>query len=200
MRVNRIAATSLIFATLATLAYAAPAGAASSDERELLRLTNAERAARGLRALSMASDLVAVARDHSEDMARAGSIWHEPKLRDRVDGWVSWGSNVGKGSTVRRVHDGFMASSGHRANILGSQFEEAGMGVAAGSDGTLYVTQIFVRRASSPRTVEVSRSSGGSDPRPAATEARPRRRARPAVVRPDPRTVDILLQMARFAR
>jgi uncharacterized protein YkwD len=43
-----------------------------------------------------------------------------------------------------------MASPGHRANILDGKFTRTGVGVAVDADGTVYVTQVFLRPAGSP--------------------------------------------------
>lgn len=46
------------------------------------------------------------------------------------------------------VH-GWMTSRGHRANILHSEVEETGIGIAKSSAGGVYYCQVFGRRASS---------------------------------------------------
>ena len=38
-----------------------------------------------------------------------------------------------------------MSSTGHRTNILGSQWTKVGIGVCSDSQGYVYVTQLFVR-------------------------------------------------------
>lgn len=182
---------------IALLCVPAIAGAGASDERTLTRLTNGERGSRGLGALTVRSDLAALARRHARRMAEAGSIWHDPGLSDQVDGWTRWGSNVGKGPDAEHVHDGFMESAHHRANILG-RFNEVGMGTARGGDGALYVAQVFVQRgsraaSSRTRTVEapvVRRAAPASRVPRAAPRARP-----PAL---PTRTVDVLVALTRL--
>ncbi|HCF69994.1 MAG TPA: hypothetical protein DER33_00120, partial [Syntrophomonas sp.] len=52
------------------------------------------------------------------------------------------GENIAKNFSVKGAHDAFMNSSGHRANIMGSQYHKVGFGfVKQGS--YLYVTQWF---------------------------------------------------------
>jgi len=70
--------------------------------------------------------------DLSGDLARAG-----------ITGWTSIGENVGYGSSVDQVHQSFMGSSGHRANILKASYSHVGIGVVA-SGGTAWVTLDFV--------------------------------------------------------
>jgi uncharacterized protein YkwD len=40
----------------------------------------------------------------------------------------------------------WMISSGHRANILYVGFQAAGIGSYVSSDGTVYLTQVFINR------------------------------------------------------
>ena len=62
-----------------------------------------------------------------------------------MSGWKAIAENVGYGSSVESVHRQFMASAGHRANILGRQFTHLGTGVATGH-GRTYVVHVFVQR------------------------------------------------------
>ena len=39
--------------------------------------------------------------------------------------------------------DQWMASPGHYANMVGARFSHVGVGVVAGSDGRLWVAQVF---------------------------------------------------------
>jgi uncharacterized protein YkwD len=41
---------------------------------------------------------------------------------------------------------GWMKSKGHRRHILDPVFRETGVGVARGSDGSIYFTQMFLDR------------------------------------------------------
>ncbi|NLV17483.1 MAG: SH3 domain-containing protein [Syntrophomonadaceae bacterium] len=52
------------------------------------------------------------------------------------------GENIAKHLTVKSAHEGFMNSSGHRANILGANYGKVGLGFVK-SGGYLYVTQWF---------------------------------------------------------
>jgi len=40
----------------------------------------------------------------------------------------------------------WMISPGHRANILSNEFEQSAIGVSIASDGTVYLTQVFMKR------------------------------------------------------
>ena len=119
-------------------------------------LVNAERASRGLGTLKRDSALQQAARDHSRDMIRRDYFDHTSPggqtVGDRVreagygkpgDGW-SVGENLGWGTGGRAAPnalvDAWLASSGHRKNMLKASFKELGVGVSQGApkkDGRL---------------------------------------------------------------
>jgi hypothetical protein len=134
-------------ATAALILASSPSSASTSQEADFVSRINAERSARGIPTLAMKSDLAAVARDWAEHMAAAGSISHDPNLADKVSGWTALGDNVGKGPSVSSIHKAFMESETHRHIILDTDFNQVGVGVASSGD-TLYVAQVFARRAS----------------------------------------------------
>jgi len=131
---------------IAMLALFAPAQALAADaglESDFVAKVNAERSARGLTKLSVASDLVSAARAHSKQMADEHNLYHNPELGTDVGGWKKLGENVGKGPSVSSIHTAFMNSSGHKRNILDSDWTQVGIGVVVDSAGTIWVTEIF---------------------------------------------------------
>lgn len=195
---RRIAAFAVLAMTsvLASVVLAAPANA-SGDESAFVSLVNRERTSRGLNALQVASDLVAVARRHSARMASQGRIYHNPNLGSEVSDWEEVGENVGRGRSVSKIHAAFMDSPAHRANILERGDNRIGVGVVQGSDGRIYVTQIFVRRnVSVQRSSSSSSSSTRWSPAPAAA---PQPVApKPPAPKPETVAVDVLLRMVEF--
>lgn len=131
----------LIAMTLVVLA-APPAVASASDESSFVTKLNAERTGRGLPALSVAADLISVARAHSAEMARTNNLHHNPSLTTQVKDWIDLGENVGYGASVDVIHNALMNSPSHRANILGSQYKQVGIGIAI-SGTRMWVTQVF---------------------------------------------------------
>ncbi len=119
------------------------AGAASSDESSMVALINAERVANGQNTLQVYWDLTDDARAWTAAMIGAGEISHNPNLAGVTSGWSSLGENVGVGPNVDRLHSAFMASSGHRANILGN-YNYIGIGADRAPDGNLYITVVFM--------------------------------------------------------
>lgn len=164
MRRTLMPALAVSAALAVVLAGLGAIASTTSDESSFVSRINSERASQGLRALSVAGDLVAVARDWSEQMASDGYISHDPNLPYKVSSWSMLGDNVGRGSDAASIHQAFMNSESHRRNILESRFTHIGVGVVDAGD-KIYVTEILVRRVSSttspPRTVRrtVSRVS-----------------------------------------
>ncbi len=116
-------------------------------EQVVLQRMNEERAEAGLDALDLDPALVPVARSWSATMARSRRLSHNPALRAQVSqatpGWVALAENVGVGTDVDALHAAFMASKGHRRNVLGN-FDRVGVGVEI-AGGRTWVTVQFVR-------------------------------------------------------
>lgn len=142
---RRMAVATAVLVLVASMFTIGPAAADGGAESRFLQLLNDERSAAGLPGLSLDSGLSTVARDWSEHMATTGALSHNPALQEQVTGWTSIAENVGMGADVDSIHRALMASSGHRANILGD-FDRVGVGVAT-ADGLLWVTFDFVESA-----------------------------------------------------
>lgn len=132
---------------------------AQAQEWELLTLINADRIANGMPALKMQPDIQNYARVHAKDMRNQGRIWHDmPAYEGWLPaGWSSHGENVGLHNGIAAVHRAFMNSAGHRANVLNTDFNYVGLGVAAGNDGRLYVSENFMKH---PGTLPVVNPGG----------------------------------------
>jgi uncharacterized protein YkwD len=134
-----------------------------------LCLINRERTSRGLSALAPDAPLQQAAQGHSEDMASGDYFEHDgrhgdtPLSRMRAAGYIfssqvgyAVGENIGWATlwlaSPKAIVAGWMASPGHRANILDATFRDTGIGVsphplaslARGQSGALY-TQDFGR-------------------------------------------------------
>jgi cysteine-rich secretory family protein len=167
---------------------------ASSEESRFVSLTNHERSSRGLRTLTVKSDLVAIARRHSERMADDGRIYHNDNLPNEVSGdWTELGENVGKGPTVDSIHKAFMDSAPHRANILRSSYNQIGIGTVI-RNGYIYVTEVFAKRGSTTTAVHRTVTRRTTTARAAAPRPKPKPRVRPALVAA-PRTIEVLVQL-----
>jgi uncharacterized protein YkwD len=137
-------AVALILA-LVVLVQPEPASAGPADDASSASwLVNQTRAYHGLSHLTPDYELQVLANRQANRMAESGSIFHTSNLGDRLSwGWQHWGENVGYGPSVEWTHDAFMNSWHHAANILDPSFNYVGVGVAYGSDGNVYVAQVF---------------------------------------------------------
>lgn len=122
---------------------------------ELLDLVNQDRASEGLDPVCLNAKLLEAAKIHNDDMINNDFFSHTGSDNsapwDRVSAvgypWVTVGENIAWGQTsVESVHNAWMNSPGHRANILNSDFKQ--MGIAKG-DGLIKWTQKFATPRSS---------------------------------------------------
>ena len=143
MRTTRKISTIVVALLVMTVGLALPAQAGT--EGAFLSKINASRAAEGLAPVSVHSDLVPDARTHSAEMMAAGEIYHTSPLSAVASGWEALAENVGAGPSVDSLHAAFMASAGHRRNILGD-YNYVGIGVSQSDSGQLWVTVIFMRK------------------------------------------------------
>lgn len=135
-------------ATGSVSATAAPSATAPTQKEQLLDLINADRRRADLAPLTLHTGVANVARRWAAELARSGSLRHRPDLAaaltaEGVTGWKIAGENVGYGTHVREVHEGFMGSPSHRSNVLNSAFTQVGIGVTE-SGGRVWVTVDFI--------------------------------------------------------
>jgi uncharacterized protein YkwD len=148
-RLGRLALVASMAAS-ALILPAAPVEAAEIGAYEvcLLDAVNASRRSAGAAPLTMASDLVRPVRAHSEWM-RYNTFEHmSSSARNQIlpTGWSTWAENIAmrgnENDPCSLVHDMFMNSPGHRANILNPAFKFVALGAYSDNSGT-WVTQLF---------------------------------------------------------
>ncbi|MBR2024442.1 MAG: SafA/ExsA family spore coat assembly protein [Clostridia bacterium] len=119
-------------------------------EKEVVTLVNIERAKKGLSPLTYDWELSRVARYKSQDMKDNNYFSHTSPtygspfqmMKNFGITYKTAGENIAKGyKTPEAVVNGWMNSSGHRANILNSSFTKIGVGYV--KDGH-YWTQMFI--------------------------------------------------------
>jgi uncharacterized protein YkwD len=157
-----ISTTGLVHATL-NASHGSELQPASLNISELedraFEAVNLQRRANGLRPLTHAPDLSAIAREHSRDMiARHYFAHRSPEgadLRTRfarhgINRWRRIAENIaynlGYSDPVAAALEGWMRSHGHRQNILDPRLVESGIGVAVEPTGRVYFTQVFATR------------------------------------------------------
>jgi uncharacterized protein YkwD len=150
-----------------------------SAEQEVAVLVNQERDIENLSPLKWNDQLFAAARGHSVDMAVQNYFNHisldgrtfDQRIVNAGYQYSACGENIAAGySTPQAVMNGWMASSGHRANILSTSYCDLGVGYGydGGSDYRHYWTQDFGRQkgvsvcAAATFTVTATAGAGGS--------------------------------------
>ena len=122
----------------------------TSYETEVIRLVNEIRLENGLNPLTAHWELSRVARYKSQDMAdnryfsHTSPTYGSPFQMIKAFGlsYRTAGENIAMGySTPQAVVDGWMNSSGHRANILNASYTQIGVGYVAQGH---YWTQMFI--------------------------------------------------------
>ncbi len=149
-----------------------PAHPSPAAAEELARqLLAGERRRFGLPPLAWDPALVAVAREHSRELAAEGRIAHVSErtgsVADRLQaaGYRarSASENLAQATTVRDAHDALMRSPGHRAAILDPYMTDVGIGLAWQDHGdyrTYFLTQVFTRPWSRVTPSELERAVG----------------------------------------
>ncbi|MRG86871.1 CAP domain-containing protein [Salinibacillus xinjiangensis] len=124
----------------------------SEFESKVVELTNAERSKEGLPKLKADTSLSNVARKKSQDMQAKGYFSHTSPtygspfdmMRDFGIDYQSAAENIAKGQrTPEEVVNSWMNSSGHRKNIMNSEFTHIGVGLEKNG---YYWTQMFIKK------------------------------------------------------
>lgn len=185
-------------AVMASVPTAATAWNQGSAEATLWQLLNGARANNGLAPLQQHSGLVGLARWRSQDMINRGYFSHtilgsgcevycyydSNGIAYQYGGEnIGWNSGWSDDQSPVKVHEGFMASPGHRANVLEPAFTHGGVGAAA-RDGasTLGGTPITNLRMYTELFLQAPASQPAPPP-PAPAQPAP---AQPAPAQPAP--------------
>ncbi len=134
------------------------AAAAETDAASVLKklhtLIDQDRKARNLLPLKRDRTLARIALKHSEDMDKNAFVAHTSNTSgtavDRVERAGLKASlvleNIGRGYSASEIHEGLMASPGHRANLLNPGASHVGLGVVMQREGervAFLVTELF---------------------------------------------------------
>lgn len=132
-------------------AHPLPPGSSTTEagyEQQILRLVNLERARAGLRAVALDHCANAFAEKQNLVIAVAAALTHQDLYRvlSGCQARVA-GENVGYGSiSAAEMMRLWMASDGHRHNILRPGFTHIGVGALQTESGRWYATQVFLTR------------------------------------------------------
>jgi uncharacterized protein YkwD len=143
------------------------AGQHASFDAQMIGYINQARIANGLPAVREASGLTIVSAWWSKKMAdgaTGGHLKHNPTAWTDVTRYGAsnrraWGENVAKlpaGTTAKALFDAYMASPGHRANILSPKYRFIGMGTIGDAHGR-YNTMEFTDQVEARTIIFASR-------------------------------------------
>lgn len=139
-----------VLGLLAVVLVTLVAGCLPPEEQTFLDRTNSFRSANGVAPLREHATLTKKAEDWARSMAATGTLAHSD-LTSGLGGldWRSLGENVGMSSptsdTLLTIHNKFVSSSDHRANLLNAGFTHMGVGVHTDARGVVWVAEVFAR-------------------------------------------------------
>ncbi len=131
-----------------------PTVTTASQEDEVIRLVNIQRAKAGLQQLKKNWELCRVARYKSADMANRGYFSHTSPtygtpfqmMENFGLRFTAAGENIAYGQrTPAEVMNDWMNSPGHRSNIMSGAYNQIGVGLAKNKNGVCYWTQMFMK-------------------------------------------------------
>ena len=129
------------------------AGGSSNQSyaEQVVKLVNQERAKAGLQPLSINRSVEAAALVRAKETEKSFSHTRpdgrnfSTALTEKGVSYRTSGENIAWGQrTPEQVMNGWMNSSGHRANILSSKYTSIGVGYFRASSGKTYWTQLFI--------------------------------------------------------
>ena len=126
----------------------------NSNEQEVFDLINKQRTNNGLQALKVDNETQRVARIKAEDMVKNNYFSHDSPtygspfdmLKSFKISYKTAGENIAANSSNTGAVNGWMNSSGHKANILNSSFNYTGIGVVSSEKYGKVFVQIFIGR------------------------------------------------------
>ena len=128
-----------------------PAVSLAEYAEAVVRLVNQERAKAGLDSLSVNQAAAAAANVRAREIEGAFSHTRPngssfgTALKEQGASYRAAGENIAYGQrSAEQVMEGWMNSSGHRANILNAQYTAIGVGVYRSASGTLHWVQLFI--------------------------------------------------------
>lgn len=123
----------------------------STYAQQILALVNQERAKAGLKEVVLEEKLGDAANVRAEECAtsfshtRPDGSSFSTVLKENGVTYTGAGENIAWGQkSPQEVMEGWMNSSGHRANILNAKFTTLGVGHYQDSNGTNYWSQLFI--------------------------------------------------------
>jgi len=109
-------------------------------------MVNEERSKRVIAPLVRIRELDGIAREQAQRMADENTLFHS--IPDELQSKFNrrsrrLGENVARGDNIRNIHKFMMGSTTNKNNIIDRRYTNMGMATARGSDGKLYLCQVF---------------------------------------------------------
>jgi hypothetical protein len=178
MRILRVGLATAFALALALGMSLIPTAAHAGPAEDIHALVNQARWSNGQAGLIRNAAMDQVAANWAAQLAANGSLSHNPSYSAEIPGgWVAAAENVAQGyGSGAAMQDGWMNSSGHRANVLGDYTDIGIAFLAAG--GTTWGVQVFAKYPGHVGPAAPAPPAPAPAPAPAEPE--------PAPVEPDP--------------
>ena len=199
--VGALGMSALAVAFMVSAPESATAWNQGGAEATLWQLLNGARVNNGLAPLQQHSTLIGIARWRSQDMVQRGYFSHDVlgtgcQVYCYYDSNgvsytyggenIGWNSGWDDATSPIRVHEGFMASPGHRANVLEPAFTHGGVG-AYGVDGTTLLGGSPIGNIRMYTELFLQAPAAAPAPQPAPVQPAPQ----PAPVQPAPQPAPV---------
>ncbi len=168
LRAGRFAAV-LILLAMPVLVRAQSSGPMGEDtpQQILLDDANRDRTAQGRPALTLDPALTTAAQRHAELMASQNNLSHdlpgEPGLAQRAAAagahFSSIAENIAVSDALHRIHESWMKSAPHNANLMNPEFTVVGIGIAK-SGGHIFAVEDFATPVAVESFSDVERRIG----------------------------------------
>lgn len=129
------------------VAVASGCESTDGDRNQVVDLVNATRSANGLRQLRHNVVLDIKADRWAQRLRDACNLSHSKLSDGAPKEWRKLGENVGYGGTITQVHDAYLNSPGHRANILDPAYTSMGAAAVWGEcsgQQRVFTVQVFM--------------------------------------------------------
>lgn len=120
----------------------------AEDRAAVVGAINHSRSLAGLRPLRENGQLNHKASLWASKMRDECRIWHSRLADGAPSNWRKLGENVGRGGSIGAVHNAYMRSPGHKANVLDPSFNEVGTGAVWGTCNgyrTVFTVHVFMK-------------------------------------------------------
>ncbi len=120
----------------------------TADRAEVIRLVNESRQANGLGTVSENYVLDVKADNWARHLRDICDLEHSKLSSGAPPEWEKLGENVGYGGAIGQIHEAYLNSPGHRANIMDAAFSSMGAAAVYGTcngQQRVFTVQVFMK-------------------------------------------------------